>query len=219
MIGALAAGVAVAAGAPWPLGAVLAVSIRNPVLGLAGVGAWLLTNGERTMANSIDARFCQAVAAELRGGVSLRLALMHASVELDAHTLNRACATGRPFHELAGHVEVLLPAVGRAAGAAVRLAGESGGLVADAFDAIAVIATDEEHLRNERRGATIQARASATIIAALPVLLFGVLVATGRLGLLAGGGPISAWFMVGGLGLLGAGLLVIAGMVRRAERR
>ena len=114
-------------------------------------------------------------------------------------------------------MEEALPVVGVAVGGAIRVAGETGGRVADSFEAIALMAADEEEMRNERRTATAQVRASALIIAVIPILLLGLLAATGRLSVLVAGGSLSLGFMATGILLIGIGLVSIWWMIRRAE--
>jgi Flp pilus assembly protein TadB len=110
-----------------------------------------------------------------------------------------------------------LPGVGPVAAGAIRIAGESGGTVADSFEAIALLASDEQELRDERKAATAQVRASALVISVLPVVLLTGLMASGRLDLIGSGGSLVFGLMVGGLLLIVVGLLSIWRTVRRAE--
>jgi Flp pilus assembly protein TadB len=99
-----------------------------------------------------------------------------------------------------------LPGVGPVAAGAIRIAGESGGTVADSFEAIALLASDEQELRDERKAATAQVRASALVISVLPVVLLTGLMASGRLDLIGSGGSLVFGLMVGGLLLIVVGL-------------
>jgi Flp pilus assembly protein TadB len=176
-----------------------------------------LLGGEPANRWSVDVRFCRSVADELRAGASLRNALAVASHEIGHDDLAGACRVGRPFGEVADMVAQRLPGVGPVAAGAIRIAGESGGMVAGSFEAIALLASDEQELRNERKAATAQVRASALVISAVPVVLLAGLVASGRLDLIGSGGSLVAGLMVGGLVLIVAGLLSIWLTVRRVE--
>ena len=217
MTEAILLGAAIVAGAPWGLIAILAAGLANPWIGVLAIVALLTFRRERSPRGSVDLRFCRVVADELRGGASLRAALAVAAHEINEMALARTCRTGRSYAELASEAELCLPLVGSVAATAIRIAGESGGRVADSFEAIAFLAADEEEMRNERRAATAQVRASAFIIATLPVLLLAGLAATGHLSVLAAGGSLTVGFLAAGFTLIVTGLLSIWRMVRRVE--
>ena len=217
MIEALLIGTAVVSSAPWLLVGLLAAGSVDPRLGLLGVLVLVLKGRPRVMPWSREVRFCRATADELRSGSSLRRAVEIAAEDIGEHRLGRAARMSRPFVEIAARVEEALPVIGFAVGGAIRVAGESGGRVADSFEAIALIAADEEEMRNERRTATAQVRASALIIAVIPILLLGLMATTGRLSGLVAGGPLSLGFMAIGVLLIGIGLFSIWWMIRRAE--
>ncbi len=63
-----------------------------------------------------------------------------------------------------------MPRLGRLAASAVRTAGITGGRVADVFDGLALLATEEVDLIRERRAATAQSRFSAWIVGGIPVV-------------------------------------------------
>ncbi len=217
MIGAIMTGTAIAVGVPWVIVGVVVVSMVEPWLGIPCVLALVALTRDSSAQWSVDIRFCRGVADELRSGSSLRRALEIAAQDINEHRLARACRIGRPFGELASAVETCLPLVGRAAASAIRIAGESGGRVADSFEAIALLAADEQEMRNERRAATAQVRMSAVIIAALPVILLVMLAATGRIGALTSGGSLTIAFLAAGFVLIAVGLLSIWRMAHRAE--
>ena len=217
MTEAILLGAAIVAGAPWGFVAILAAGVANPWIGVLALVVLLALRRERSRRWSVDVRFCRAVADELRGGASLRAALAVAAHEINEMVLARACRIGRSYDELATEAELCLPLVGSVAATAIRIAGESGGRAADSFEAIASLAADEEEMRNERRAATAQVRASAFVIAILPVLLLAGLAATGHLSVLAAGGSLTVGFLAAGFILIVTGLLSIWRMVRRAE--
>ena len=217
MIEAVLLGGAMVAGAPWALVGLLSVGMLSPWVGGVAVLALGLLGGEPPTRWSVDVRFCRSVADELRAGASLRNALAVAAHEIGHDALAGACRVGRPFGEVADMVSQRLPGVGPVAAGAIRIAGESGGMVADSFEAIALLASDEQELRNERKAATAQVRASALVISAVPVALLAGLMVSGRLDLIGSGGPPVVGLMIGGLTLIVAGLASIWLTVRRAE--
>lgn len=217
MTEAILLGAAIVAGAPWGFLAILASGLANPWIGVLALVILLAFRRERSPRGSVDVRFCRAVADELRGGASLRASLAVAADEINETALARACRIGRSYEELASEAELCLPLVGSVAAAAIRIAGESGGRAAGSFEAMAFLAADEEEMRSERRAATAQVRASAFIIATLPVLMLAGLAATGHLSVLAAGGSLTAGFLAAGFILIVTGLLSIWRMVRTAE--
>lgn len=217
MIEALMMGGLVMAGAPWVLVALLLIGTLNPWLGVATLLVLTMLGRASSTRWSADVLFCRSVADELRGGAALRGAVAVAARESGADVLAGACRVGRPFDELADLVAECLQEVGHAAAAAIRMAGESGGKVADSFEAIALLASDEQELHNERRAATAQIRASALVISVILVLLLAGLMASGRLDLIGSGGSLVVGLMISGLVMVSAGLLSIWQTVRRAE--
>jgi Flp pilus assembly protein TadB len=217
VIEAVLLGGAMVAGAPWVLVGLLLVGTLSPWVGGVAVLTLGLFGGGPAIRRSVDVQFCRSVADELRAGASLRNALAVAAHEIGDHALAGACRVGRPFGEVADLVAQRLPGVGPVAAGAIRIAGESGGTVADSFEAIALLASDEQELRDERKAATAQVRASALVISVLPVVLLTGLMASGRLDLIGSGGSLVFGLMVGGLLLIVVGLLSIWRTVRRAE--
>jgi Flp pilus assembly protein TadB len=82
------------------------------------------------------------------------------------------------------------------------------------FEILAVGAAEEGSLRRERRALTVQARASAAVVAGLPFLVLVGMAVTGRLG--SSGDPALGLVLAVGIGLQAAGLAVVWGMLRRA---
>ncbi len=160
-----------------------------------------------------EARFFGSIAAELRAGASLRMALAAASAGSSDDRLRRAHRLALAGAPLGGISETLsaLPRNGRRARLALRVAAVTGGRSAAVFERLAERAVDDAALAREQRTLTAQARMSAAVVGALPVLSLlvgggsriGRVVATGSGGLLlvvaalamqvAGG--VAVWWM------------------------
>ena len=219
----LAGGLAV--GIPPVIIAIAALAAIEPRLVLAGAAVWGIVAAIRRrpalVAPDDEATLFRAMAAELRSGASLRSALAEASHRVPQIALDRPvrlAAAGMSMTDVAGSVEVQLPVNGRLAAAAFRLSDWSGARVADTFEGLAQRAAATAELARERKAATAQARLSALIVGVAPLVFTVLLVATGRgAGLVAHGGL--GWLVLGmGLGLEVVGLIIVAVIVRRAER-
>lgn len=217
MSNGLIVGFLIISGAPWLFVVLTVLALIEPLVGLTAILVIVLRNRIPSSRWSIDVRFCTGVSAELRGGSSLRDSLAAAAEDIGEVGLARSCRVGRPYEELAAKVEAVLPIAGAAAGGAIRIAGESGGRVAVSFEAIAALAADEQEMRDEQQSSTAQVRASAFVIAALPLLILSALAASGRLGLLVSGGGLSITLMFLGLLLITAGMFALWWMMRRAQ--
>ncbi|MEA2010811.1 MAG: hypothetical protein U9N78_08905 [Actinomycetota bacterium] len=219
----LAGGLAV--GIPPLVIAVAALAVIEPRLVLAGAAVWGVAAALRRRPVRVvpddEATLFRAIAAELRSGASLRSALADAAqrvprIELDRPV--RLAAAGMSMTDVAGSVESQLPANGQLAAAAFRLSDWSGARVADTFEGLAERAATTAELARERKAATAQARLSALIVGVAPLAFTGLLVATGRgAGLVSHGGL--GWLVLAvGIGLEVIGLVIVAAIVRRAER-
>lgn len=219
----LAGGLAV--GIPPLVIAVAALAVIEPRLVLAGAAVWGVAAALRRRPVRVvpddEATLFRAIAAELRSGASLRSALADAAqrvprIELDRPV--RLAAAGMSMTDVAGSVESQLPANGQLAAAAFRLSDWSGARVADTFEGLAERAAATAELARERKAATAQARLSALIVGVAPLAFTGLLVATGRgAGLVSHGGL--GWLVLAvGIGLEVIGLVIVAAIVRRAER-
>jgi len=199
--------------------ALLGICLWQPLAGgllvVAAVGARLK---HQTKAGSEEAAYLQAVALELRAGASLRAAIesgAHRAPALELGRPVRLARAGAPMPEVAAALMESLPRHGLIAGSAIHTAGLTGGRIAEIFDSLAQIASEDRELARERRAATAQARISAWIVGGLPVafLVFGYL--SGRLGPLLESG-IGIGVVVVGLVLVLAGSLTVAVMLRRS---
>ena len=217
IVALLAAGVALRP-RRWVEVAVLGAAALLPWwAGLAGVAAAILAARRQARPDPFrEVAYLQAVSAELRAGRSLRQALVDAGTrapEMDLIRVARLCQSGRPMDEVARAVSAALPETGRLAGAAVRIAAESGGRVSQAFATLAGIQADRIELRREIRASGSAARASVAVLTILPIGGLAAAAATGSLSelmSLGGFGPI----LVGvgaALLVLGAGVTVLMG--------
>jgi Flp pilus assembly protein TadB len=204
------------------LGALAAVEPRIVLLGAA---AWGVVHAMRRRRSRVtpedEATYFRALSAELKAGASLRGALGEAVDRVPSLSLDRAvrfAAAGAPMAEIADVVEVQFPENGGLAGAAFRLSDWSGARVADAFAGLADRAAASAELARERRAATAQARLSASVIGIAPVAFAALLLATGRGSSLLDQGLTGLAILGLGLALEILGLIIVALIIRRAER-
>ena len=202
-----------------------ALAAVEPRLVLFGAAVWAAVHIMRRRRSRVspddEATYFRALSAELKAGASLRGALGEALERVPALSLDHAvrfAAAGAPMTEVADVVEAELPENGRLAGAAFRLSDWSGAQVADTFAGLAERASTSAELARERRAATAQARMSAIVIGVAPVAFAGLLLATGRGSGLVDHGVIGLVVLGGGLTLEALGLMLVALIIRRAER-
>ena len=209
-------------GVPLPALAAVSLAVWQPVVALGAVLAWLgLTARSGHSRVDAEAAYLQAVAGEMRAGASLRHALSSASSRAHGLGLDRAlrlAAAGRPLDDVAGVLEQTMPRLGALAASAVRTAGVTGGKAAEVFDALAVLAREQVGLERERRTSTAQARFSAWIVGGIPVAYLLYAAVSGKLSVLGSAGPAGRVLLVSGSLLLIAGIGVMWGILRRAER-
>lgn len=161
------------------------------------------------------------LAAELRAGASLRVALVagaERAPQLDLGRAVRAAETGQPMSEVAAELTEVLPVNGRLVAAAFRLTATSGGRAAAVFEELALRAAEAGELSRERRALTAQARLSAFVVGALPAAMMGVLLITGKAQALLAAGPVGHAIAAVGVGLELVGLAVVTIVLRNAER-
>lgn len=220
----LAAGLVV--GAPFWVVLAGAVAVLQPALGLVGVAVGVAVAlfrrfTERRSGAGGETAFFNAMAAELRAGASLRIALGAAASrapELGLESAGRRAAAGQPALAVADELVRVLPRNGRLAGAAFSLAAETGARAADVFETLAQRSANLDDLARERSTLTAQARLSALVVGGAPVALLVALVATGRARALLEAGPVGWGIALVGGALELAGLAVVAFMLWRAGR-
>ena len=204
----------VALWAAWPLPA---TAVGGPALLV-----WFWRKRTRAKPQPPDeAVFCSGLAAELRAGSSLRLALDAAADRTPSADLNavaRMAASGAPVATVANHLEVALPSNGRHAALAFQVAADTGAGAAAVFTRLAVRAARVAELRRERHALTAQARLSALVVGAAPAVAVVVMIAGGRGRIFLDAGPAGVAIASVGLALLIAGLGAVAWMLKAAER-
>ena len=221
MLKTVVAALALAAGVPVTLVGVVWLLASAPVLGLVTAGAWaIVTRRQSAVAKpgpDDEAAFLHGVASEMAGGAAPRAALVAAAsraARLDLSQAVRLAEAGMPAERVAPSLERALPLNGRLAAGAWLLAARSGGPATGMFHSLALRSAEEGELRRERRALTSQARASAWVVAGLPVALLAVMGATGRL---AFDDPALVGIIAAGLALQAAGIAVVVLMLRGAR--
>lgn len=218
-------GAVLVGGAPyWVVGAGVVAS-RWPMVGLAGLGgaigyAWYRKLRGRAQSGN-ETLFFAAMAAELRAGSSLRMALGSAaegSSDLGLQPAGRRAAAGVPASDIAQELSERLPRNGRLAGAAFSLAAATGARAADVFESLAQQAAERDDLVRERGTLTAQARMSAAVVGGAPILVLVGLAVSGRGQQLLEAGPAGWAIVLAGGALEIAGLAVVGFMLWRAGR-
>jgi tight adherence protein B len=211
----------VALGEPG-LGLAVAVAVLlGPAWLLAGIGGWALwhhaarNRGEGGPDD--EAAFLRSVSSELQAGAALRLAVASGASgsSLDLAPLVAASSAGLSADRVAAELERGLPINGRMAAGAFELAARSGGPAARVMHSLAMRAERIGELERERHALTAQARASAWVIAGLPLAVLLFVIASGRLS--TGSDPILLGLVAVGVGLQVVGLAVVARMIRGAS--
>ncbi len=176
----LAVAVAMASGAGPARVAMLVATLNIPIVVVAiALWSWIRVRG------SLDpipdsARFCEAMAAELRAGGGFRQAMAEASRSVEAADLGQAATRGlgmdavleralARFPDIAWELEVLLPRVAE---------GGPGGAIV--LTELAWMATAQREVNREITVAMAPARATAAILIGAPLVF--------ALGSAAGGG-------------------------------
>jgi len=211
--------VAIVAGVPLPVVALGALGVADPRLALAAVATWAVVvrlRGRPGRADDAEARYCAAIAAELRAGASLRVALAHAADRAPELALDRPvrmAIAGVPLSRVATELSGCLPEDGASLAVAVRMSGRSGAKAAAVFDALAAQADERRELHRELRAHTAQARLSAAVVGLAP-LVFGALVVAVSREVFAD--PVALGLVAAGAVLEILGAAIIALMLRRA---
>jgi tight adherence protein B len=193
----------------------IVLALRFPWLALAVIGGWTIVERARSESGPSpddEARLLDRLVAELEGGASPRSALVaiaDAPGAIDLSEATRRAIVGRPPEEIAKSLAEVLPHNGRLVSAAWALAGVSGAPAAPVMRLLARGASERGRLERERRASTAQARATAWLIAGLPMLVLVVLALSGRIG-----GGTAAPVVAFGVGLQLAGLAIVVAMLR-----
>jgi Flp pilus assembly protein TadB len=222
MLTALLLSLALGGVIPLTRGLVLAAIWEIPMtsgLALTTACVWAYRQRRHLRTGGAIAAFHRSVAAELRAGRSLRLAVAgasRASVDLNLVGVARLAESGRPLEEIAAKLKQdarLSPAA-----TAIQVAAMTGGSVAVVFDALTAEAVDEEALRMEQRALTVQARLSVAMVGGFPLFVLAAQLISGELSKSMARGPAGVAIVTIGLSLLSSGLLVVVWLIRRARR-
>ncbi|MEE8331890.1 MAG: hypothetical protein V3R84_08965 [Acidimicrobiia bacterium] len=216
ILAALLLAIGVASGTHPVVLAALSLAIVKPGWFMVAVVLWTLYS-RRAQAKGgprSEAAFLEGMAAELRGGASLRSAIVDAAerTDLELNPVVRMAEAGRPMEDIAVRVGEQLPINGSVAGPALRLASSAGSSVAGVFDALALRAVEAAEEERERKSSTAQARLSAWLVGGAPaavacgMFLFG--------GSAVGSSPAAKAVVLVGFGLQLAGAIVVWAMVR-----
>ncbi len=165
-----------------------------------------------------EAVFLAAVRAELRAGASVRHAVVAAAARVPDLPLGpavRLAQAGLPLGEVGRAVAGALPVNGPHAAAALDMTAATGARAGALFGRLAERAAEVQATFRERRTLTAQARFSALVVAALPVLPALVVTATGGASRAAASGPLGLLVLGAGVTLEVAGLGTVAWMLRR----
>lgn len=220
MLLAVVVAIGVAAGAhPIGLG-IAALAFLRPVWFLVAVAAWA---GYRRWSDRgayrprEEAVFLEGLAAELRGGASLRSAIADAAARtgIDLAVPVRLAQAGRPMEDIAHPLGERLVVNGAVAGPALRLAATAGAGVAPLFDALALRAAEAADEERETRALTAQARLSAWLVGGAPAALAAGIFAFR--GWEFGDTSLAAAIAAVGFGLQAIGGLVVWRMVRASR--
>lgn len=198
---------------------VVLLAFAHPLAALVTIVVWVVTNRLRAPAGASpedEVRVFDRIVAELQGGASPRSALAAVADRervIDLSVAKRLVAAGLPTSLIAHEVGKALPHNGRLASAAWALAGEAGAPAAPVMTLLAGRAAERGRLDRERRALTAQARATAWLIAGVPMLVLAALLVMGRLS----AGPGLPVVLVGVM-LQVLGLAIVTVMIRRASR-
>jgi tight adherence protein B len=222
-LGAAVAGAGFGATLAGPVG-LLVGAVGGPL----GVEGWL---GRRREARAASAEiqlrdFAVALAAAVRAGLSIRLALVEAGRDLDEPlgpviaAVVRDLDSGRPIDAALERIasELDLPDV-RLLVTALAVHRRTGGQLPVLLDQLAEVVGQRVEARRGSRALTAQGRASGAVLAVLPVAFVALLSGTGGDGLGAFyRTPLGAGLLLIGVILDAAGFVWIRRIVGRAER-
>ncbi len=200
----------------WEAAVLMAALVVPVPLVLALLGLIVAARAKPRLSPEI--RFHQTVAARLRAGASLRIALADAAEDdpaLELRQVARRLRAGHPVEELGPQTARRLPETGPLAAAAIEFSAMSGGGAIGAFEVMAEIAAEEMEVRREVAAGAAPAWLAVWIIGGAPVLVIGLLIVTGRVGRLldSAGGQVS---VAAGLMLVMAGVAAVGALARRA---
>ncbi len=179
------------------------------------VAAVLLWNARRSETGQ-PALFCDAVAAELRSGASLRSALAISAESVGVADLADVARSAAPVAEIAEECSRAFGTVGDELALTIRSAGRRGSGSADIFTEIGTLALAQSEVDREIRVATAPARATAAVFVIAPTVFLLFQARSGALAtLLAGPAQRTAGLI--GLGLFLAGTATASLIFRKTK--
>lgn len=196
----------------------LLVAIRHPWWAVIATCGWVVyqrLRGPSRPGPDDEARLLDRVVTELDSGASPRAALASVAARrgpFDLSVVARKLAAGLSAREISRSLAEVLPHNGHLVAAAWGLTADAGAPAAPVMALLARRAADRGRLLRERRALTTQARATAWLIAGLPLAVCLGLFATGRIG----PGP-GLPLVLAGCALQLIGLAVIWAMLRGVE--
>ncbi len=204
----------VAAGIEWPRLLLLALTLIAPVpmIGLIALHWWQARPGLSMRA----ARFCEAVSTELRAGATLRASLERAGVSVEASEIVTRCREGASMAEIALAAGAEFGEIGPELKALLARADDLGVSPAALFDEIGGLAIAQVELAHEVSIASAPARATGAVLLIAPALAIAWALRRGGLEPFVRQPAQRAAVMLG-LALVGAGLVVSIGILRRAR--
>ena len=220
MLVAAIVAVAVATGAPAIVVTIVAVAMVQPSAFIVGAVAWAGYRRFQDREGPVwrqEAIFLEGVAAEVRGGSSLRIAIADSAARshLELERAARLAGLGRPMPAVGVALGEALQVNGPLAGPALTMAADSGAEVGPLFDSLSHRAAAAADEAREQKTATAQARLSAWLVAGVPALAAVAMATVGGHDLfLSGPGIVLAGV---GLGLLATGAATVWLMLRNAQ--
>lgn len=209
MIEVWALAAALAGGVDWRRLSVLGAAVLAP-LPATLVVAYAVWRGRRVSENRA-ALLCEAAAAELRAGASLRTALEVSARSVGCVSAAELARAGAPLGRAARAIGAVLPEVALELELILVSAQRSGARIADLFDEVGSLALGRADVAAEVQMSTSPTRATVLVFAAAPLVYLAA-----RGGLPVTGSPGQALASMAGAGLFLAGLAVVGWMVRKA---
>jgi tight adherence protein B len=193
-------------------------ALRFPGSALVGLAGWIVVtrwSASKRPTPDDEAAALDRIVAELDGGASPRAAVVRVSTASRHIDLGRAASLARAglgSKEISGALREAFSHNGPLVSAAWALAADSGAPAAPVMGLLARRAAERGRLERERRALTAQARATAWLIAGMPLAACVVLAVTGRIR----SGPALP-VVLGGVALQAIGLGIVLLMLRRSR--
>jgi hypothetical protein len=189
-----------------------AILVPLPAAVLVGIHWWRARPG----VSMAPARFCEAVAAELRAGASFRSAIETAALSVDAAEVANRCRIGAPIEAVAAAAREEFGEVGEELGVLLSRTPGMGVSPASLFDEIANLALAQVEVFHEVSTASAPARATGAVLLTAPAVAVLLVMARGGLDPYLAH-PAQRAVVLLGLALTVAGLICSVLIMRRAR--